>query len=67
MLRCLESLAESYTEALDRAMAVPADAGRRADAAAVAAESRPERLEEWDASISKDSVEVGLDRAFIQA
>jgi hypothetical protein len=48
-------------------MAVPADAGRRADAAAVAAESRPERLEEWDASISKDSVEVGLDRAFIQA
>lgn len=63
MLGCLESLAASYGQALKRTAVAPepTEAGEKEESAAADAESRPEKLEEWDASISKDSVEVRLD------
>ena len=73
MLRCLEGLAAAYSEALERASSGAAAAAVPGSAAATACalKEHPEAagramgaegLEDWDASISKNSVEVGAIR-----
>ena len=76
MLRCLEGLAAAYSHALERVAAnppAPAAAAVPGSAAATACalKEHPEAagramgaegLEDWDASISKNSVEVGAIR-----